>query len=263
MPLPIPDPGSPIAYSDIGWTPNEQPRTVGDVIEEITHGNVEGKDPAHLDPDLDPRALPRPNGWRPLFGQTGAAQGHLRNQGVGPGDVFLFYGWFRQAKWIDGALSFSEDGPDLHVLFGWFQVSEVYQLDETPEQAPAWARYHPHFFGDRGRNNTLYVAGPHLRTPKQGSTLPGAGTFAYFHPDLVLTASGGSRTQWALPRWFYPDRDRPPLTYHGDIDRWSLGPDHVLLDSASRGQEFVLDAARYPESWTWVKTLVRDHRVGT
>ncbi|CAI8922445.1 hypothetical protein EMIT0158MI4_310005 [Burkholderia ambifaria] len=37
-------------------------------------------------------------GWRPALGQTGAAQGHLSNNGVGAGDVFLFFGWFRQVE---------------------------------------------------------------------------------------------------------------------------------------------------------------------
>lgn len=52
---------------------------------------------AHLDPDLRRDALPtRPNGWRPAFGQSGAAAGHLFNQEVGIGDLFMFFGWFRK-----------------------------------------------------------------------------------------------------------------------------------------------------------------------
>ena len=37
----------------------------------------------------------RPPDWRPAFGQVGAAQKHLEQQGVSVGDVFLFFGWFR------------------------------------------------------------------------------------------------------------------------------------------------------------------------
>src|SRR6185437_6970856 len=38
---------------------------------------------AHLDPDLRYEALrSRPSGWRPAFGQSGAAAGHLINKEV-------------------------------------------------------------------------------------------------------------------------------------------------------------------------------------
>lgn len=258
--LPIPDPVSPTSYSDIRiQMTDEGSETLGSVVEQVTRGRVSAEDPAHLDPDLDSRALARPNSWRPLFGQTGAAQGHIWNRDVGKGDIFLFYGWFRQADWVDGSLSFSADAPDLHVLFGWFRVGEIYHLGDNLESAPGWARYHPHFFGDRGQNNTLYVAAPRLSSSNRRSPLPGAGIFENVDSDLLLTVHGGSRTMWALPPWFYPQGDKPPLSYHGNMERWDLRSDHVLLDSASRGQEFVLDAERYPGSWTWLEALVRNH----
>jgi hypothetical protein len=47
----------------------------------------------HLDPDIRP-GLVRREGWMPAFGQVGAAETHLENQGVGMGDLFLFFGWF-------------------------------------------------------------------------------------------------------------------------------------------------------------------------
>ena len=55
-------------------------------------------DRVHLDPDIDRSADNRLPGWRPALGQTGAAQTHLEGQGVGPGDVFLFFGWFREVE---------------------------------------------------------------------------------------------------------------------------------------------------------------------
>ena len=48
---------------------------------------------AHADPDLIAGARKRGAGWLPSLGQIGAASGHLRNQGVQVGDLFLFYGW--------------------------------------------------------------------------------------------------------------------------------------------------------------------------
>jgi len=53
---------------------------------------------AHLDPDLDAASRRREPGWRPLLGQHGAAQSHLCNESVGPGDLFLFFGLFRRTE---------------------------------------------------------------------------------------------------------------------------------------------------------------------
>ena len=45
---------------------------------------------AHLDPDLRAAARPRPAGWRPLFGQSEAAQRHLSQSGCGRGRRLRF-----------------------------------------------------------------------------------------------------------------------------------------------------------------------------
>lgn len=88
---------------------------------------------AHLDPQLE-----RPSGatdaWRGSLGQIGSAAEHLRNQGVGPGDLFVFYGWFRHTVEVAGTLRFTRD-PGVHLIFGYLQVEEVLRLgaeDETP-----------------------------------------------------------------------------------------------------------------------------------
>ncbi len=61
---------------------------------------------AHLDPDLRPEALAsRPKDWRPAFGQSSAAATLLINQGVGVGDLFIFFGWFRRTIKVNGKLA--------------------------------------------------------------------------------------------------------------------------------------------------------------
>ena len=47
-------------------------------------------------------------------GQCGAAQSHLANQGVGEGDVFLFFGLFA-----------GENGARHHRIFGWLEAQNV------------------------------------------------------------------------------------------------------------------------------------------
>ena len=96
MSLPIPDKTSPITYQDIA--PH------GPLVPELTKGKVRSHYGAHLDPDLMAGSIPRELGWKPLFGQADADQRVLEGEGVGPGDLFLYFGWFRQAERRDGRL---------------------------------------------------------------------------------------------------------------------------------------------------------------
>lgn len=95
--LPIPDATetSGITYADINLCRGE---SIGTIVEDLTNLCVRQNQFAHLDPDLRRAAYPRISGWRPLFGQAGGDQTHLTLQGVTLGDVFLFFGWFRQVE---------------------------------------------------------------------------------------------------------------------------------------------------------------------
>jgi hypothetical protein len=42
------------------------------------------------------------------------------------------------------------------------------------------------------------------------------------------------------------------LTYNSDLSRWRTSTAGVTLDSAARGQEFVLDCDDYPEATEWL-----------
>lgn len=251
--LPIPRTGEPVQYADVALGDG----TAGELVRDLTACAVTPSDTAHLDPDLDAKALPRPPGWRPLFGQAGAAQGHLRNQGIGEGDLFLFYGWFRRVERSNGTYRYGADAPDLHVLFGWLQVGRM--ISVRHEYVPPWAQYHPHW-QQRGRpNNVLYVAREQLSLPVNHAPLPGAGVFSHYHPLLRLTAPQQSRSVWRLPAWFHPDNVRTPLSYHGDLNRWQRTKDHVLLRTAPRGQEFVLDCNDYPEAVRWTADILQQN----
>ena len=98
--LPIPDKRSPIRYGDLKW----RGRNLGDVVSKLTRGTQRSDYRAHLDPDLREDICRQQAGWLPTLGQHRAAQGHLRNQGVGVGDLFLFWGVFRavddELKWV-------------------------------------------------------------------------------------------------------------------------------------------------------------------
>ena len=67
-------------------------QSLGTIVNDLTGGRVKPDTFAHLDPDLNVLSVPRQTNWRPVFGQAGAAEKHLQNQGVKEGDVFVFYG---------------------------------------------------------------------------------------------------------------------------------------------------------------------------
>lgn len=214
---------------------------------------------AHLDPDLDGELFaPRARGWRPSFGQRDRPQGHLHNQHVGVGDLFLFFGWFKDAHPEGGQLRYVHPARDLHVVFGWLQIGRVLAVGQ--DEIPNWLHYHPHIVNANlyGDNNTIYVARDELNLNGKDSAIAGAGIFPQFNDALRLTAPDEHRrSYWRLPRWFYPfgNRPRPPLTYHENPGRWILNGDHVILESAYPSQEFVFDTAEYPEAVGWVGSL--------
>jgi hypothetical protein len=112
--LPIPDKQSSIRYGDIRW----QEYDLGSLVSNLTGGRIPASDFAHLDPDINRESLSRHSEWLPIFGQTGAAQGHLRKNGVQAGDIFLFFGLFRNVINTGGKLLWDTRSPLRHVLWG-------------------------------------------------------------------------------------------------------------------------------------------------
>ena len=80
--LPIPYPNSIVSYKHFN---------LGKIVKDLTGRKLGEKDLCHKDPDLEMGA----------FGQVSSAQSHLDNQNVGSGDLFLFFGWFRDAEIVD------------------------------------------------------------------------------------------------------------------------------------------------------------------
>jgi hypothetical protein len=251
-PLPIPS-REPPRLRDVMWRGEPLSR----VVSAITNERMRPHHGVHLDPDLQPLARPRAPGWRPLFGQDGAAAIHLKNRGVGVGDLFLFFGWFRRTVYVNGYLAFDRDAPDWHVLFGWLQVADVLHPNTNRRSVPPWAAEHPHVrrAASMSVENTVYVASERLELPGVTGQIPGAGVFERFWPGLRLTGEGQRRSVWRLPRWFYPTPGKRGLSYHADTRRWSLDEAGCCLRTVGRGQEFVLDCDEFPESIGWLREM--------
>ena len=191
------------------------------------------------------------------FGQAGAAESHLQNQSVKEGDVFVFYGWFRQIEQAAGIYRYVKDAPDLHLIFGWLQIERRISVDNRQE-IPSWALDHPHCKRTKySKIDSIYISSDKMELRGAVNNKPGAGVFQRFDPALCLTAPGMLRSTWRLPRWFYPGEEKPALSYHKSFSRWQLGEDCVLLNSVGRGQEFVLDCQEYPEALNWLCSILR------
>jgi hypothetical protein len=248
--LPIPEPVRERA-DDTGGT------TYGDLLDldgtsylEILHAlGYTGFTPssrAHLDPDLVRSARRRGRRWRGMLGQADAAASHLRNQGVGPGDLFLFWGLYAHAH----ATRPLRAQPFHHAVFGYLEVDRVVDLGAggTLVGAP----YHPHLSpAYRGRTNLVYVATERL---SHDPALPGWGVLRW-SPSLTLTAPGSTGLlTWELPACFHPSTGTE-LTYHRSAAWTPADPrGRVRVTRRGRGQEFVCDAT--PEIRRWALGLI-------
>ena len=264
MSFPIPGP-SPTKYQDI-FNPNAD---TDKILFDLTKGKMNGNMEVHFDPDLNPDNLRRKEGWLGSLGQTGSAQGHLEAQQVQKGDIFLFFGWFKETIFENESYRFKPKAPDIHSIFGYLQVGEILRLGANPnpaeiiEQYP-WLEGHPHLYGTRDPNNTLYIASENLILNNNITPYSGAGTFNRFSKDLQLTAENqNSRSLWKVPSWLKPpSEDTSLLTYHGDKKRWSKnekGED--LLQSVAKGQEFVISLKDTIEFEQWFNRLLSNEFV--
>ncbi len=191
----------------------------------------------HLDPDIYYGVIERHRDWRPLFGQSGTAQGHLGKEKVKEKDVFLFFGTFRETIKTSGKLSFDSSGKERHIIFGYFQIGEIVTVSSA-RNIPEWMLYHSHASGlHSSEDNTIYVA---EETLSWNDYLPGAGAFSFTN-SLVLTKEGYSRSRWQLPECF----NGIGISYH-DQNSWK----DDYFQSRPRGQEFVVQENDKIEEWT-------------
>lgn len=249
--LPIPQSDAPIKYSELVV----EKQSLSSFIKQL--GGKQWRSGCHLDPDIDRSLLKDSSHWLPAFGQFGAAQRHLEQEGVGTGDLFLFFGWFRQTERVKGKIQFVKGAPDIHQVFGWMQIGEILKpslsdssaiLDRYPQLAN-----HPHMQKDY-QFNTIYLPSEQLMLEDNCLGLPGFGIFPQYREALQLTTPGENRTHWTLPKAFYPDQFETALSYHRQPWRWHRAGEQVQLQAAARGQEFVLDLAQQPAVADWLET---------
>lgn len=215
------------------------------------------KGPVHLDPDIRPslrskKAQESCVSSLLLYGQDGGFQTHLATEGVTAGDLFLFFGWFRDAEWNGRDVQFLRGAKNRHVIWGWLQVEKpqiIAQNGEIPDSLRS-AKHHPHLDDRNRQNNCLYRATPTLSFSPQHA---GAGIFDRYASELCLTALGETRrSYWALPLFF----QRAEMSFHKPWNGWATDGEKFCGKSVGRGQEFVFNTEHvHVDARAWLRKL--------
>ncbi len=232
--------------------------SIGDLVEQLSGGRIARNYPAHLDPDLDPAAYPRQPGWRPVLGQTGSSLSHLENQGVGVGDLFLFFGWFRPVTRHESRWAYSRGTQAVHALWGWLHVGTCFSHQDLPAGAAKWLAYHPHLQRSARKRHVLFAAADALQVG--GRRIPGGGIFPRFTKRRVLSAPGENMSVWRVPGWMHPEAARARFSYIHEPSRWRHADtgDGALVRTIGKGQEIVMDAVEAAPLETWLESIFED-----
>ncbi|MEM6908571.1 MAG: hypothetical protein AAF494_07810 [Pseudomonadota bacterium] len=209
--LPIPaGRASATTYGELG---------LGDHAARASRGTLGAQDLCHYDPMFLADGTC-------LFGQCGAAQTHLERQGVGAGDVFLFFGLFAEEA----------TGERHHRIFGYLKVERVIPLASgVPSEFVALR--HPHALAMHSSNDCIW-SGPGKLAARASAA-------------LRLSVPKGPPSLWQRPPWL----KRGGLSYHDRADRWIRGG---KLRSVSRGQEFVADAGQRKAPRAWLERIIAE-----
>lgn len=184
-----------LKYSDLSYN--------GSTYEEIMKSLKAGfpHEHCHLDPDLRQGVRSMAiSGWKPAFGQTGAALGVLRNSGISIGDIFIFFGLFRKTEYDrDGRLKYVRECKPVQIVYGYLQIGEII---EDPEQIRKyWWHPHSHVENYTPMKNVLFVPGERMSICPE---LKGYGVLRY-RDDRVLTMEGKTAGTWKNYDFLLPD----------------------------------------------------------
>ncbi len=227
--LPIPDKTDQTKYSESRY---KNGLSYLDVIKQLGIKRYDENSTCHYDPDLKLGAI----------GQIKQAQKHLENKGVGIGDLFLFFGWFKETTNIEGRIVFKNNTkyPEgFHLIFGYLEIDDI--IHTSNQDTPLWLRNHCHYTRESVRmdkSNTIYV-GKRKSLLRQNQA--GFGILP-FSEKRILTKEGRPRSHWDINK--LKELKSLSISYHAK-ESWG----NNYFQSAGRGQEFVIEESRQAENW--------------
>lgn len=236
LPFPIPDSTGKDCYNSLVI----DYRSVYDIISELKpRTQLKGDNCCHLDPDLRMDLKQRKEGWKPAFGQADQSLSELSNKEFGEGDLFLFFGWFRETEYVNGKLRYKRTASDIQLIYGYMQVGTILRADDD---IPEWLNEHPHAHRLKAGSQSDAIFLP-IKYLDFLPDAPGA-SMLKFSPELILTAPGMSRSKWKLPDFFKNIRigHSPKQPEHGEY-----------FQSASIGQEMIWECP--DEAMGWIKKI--------
>jgi hypothetical protein len=210
-----------ISYGDINYEYNGE--KIQSILKDLTKGKFNIDKKCHNDPMF--YSVDNKKGV--ALGQADRAEGHLRNQQISEGDIFLFYGWFKEIEKIEEKWRYTNK-PDLHIIWSYMEVKEKFFLDKINEESKLLDSYpflkeHPHIGRNRLKNNSIYIS-------KKSKY------FDYNSKRFLTDVKNYSgRSTWRLPNCF-----NQPQTFTF-LKNFNIEDDDVIINYKGYGQEFVLD----------------------
>ncbi len=237
--LPIPRAYSGDDYRNLSFTHQGEHFNYAKLLKDL---NVNFYSECHLDPDLIRGVKSRAGAWQPALGQAGNAAAEILEVEVG--DLFLFFGNFRQAVFSNGRFHFLKDSPEMHVIWGYLKVTEIYdQAQIESGEIPQALQYHPHVreADFHQKNHNLVFA----------STEENSGIFEFSEKHILsdLNQKSYKKSYWNALPFLAPQTNRIKKVKKG------------LWNSGGRGQEFICKIKKRKQFDAWLNQLHKPSKI--
>ena len=205
---------------------NFKNKNLKEIFTELNHKNTSINH--HYDPAINHRFGNIKTG---IFGQSGSSAGHLRNQNITKGDIFLFFGTYNYVRIEDNLYKYEKCWP-FHAIWGYLIVDKVLNNRSEIEAEADLLKNHPHFQNIDLYNNDIVYYGNNF------------GHFNY-SDNLRLTKIGYKKTIWSLPIEFHSKE----MTYHSNIHK-VINDNKTEFQIFPKVQEIVVKMDDSLKSWT-------------
>ena len=231
--LPIPRAYSGDDYRNLSFTYQGEHFNYAKLLKDL---NVNFYSECHLDPDLIRGVKSRAAAWQPALGQAGNAAAELLEVEVG--DLFLFFGNFRQATYSEGRFQFVKGSPEMHVIWGYLKVEAIYDQKQIEKgQIHETLQYHPHVrevdFHQKSHNLVF------------ASSEAESGIFQFSKQHILsnLDQKPYKKSFWRALPFLQPQSKRIKKVKNG------------LWNSGGRGQEFICKIKKQKQFDAWLNQL--------